>query len=59
MGRVYCLEAIGRISKNWQIDSNCNLLLTQIVSEVCDSVFAISDKLLLCLLAVIFFSVHI
>lgn len=59
VSRVYRLEAIARISMKIENDSDFILLLSQEVSEVCDSVFAVSNKLLLGLLAIIFFSVHI
>lgn len=59
VSRVYRLEAVARISIKIENDSYFVLLLSQEVPEVCDSVFAVSNKLLLGLLAVIFFSVHI
>lgn len=59
VSRVYRLEAVARISIKIENDSYFVLLLSQEVPEACDSVFAISNKLLLGLLAIIFFSVYI
>lgn len=59
VSRVYRLEAVARISIKIENDSYFVLLLSQEVPEVCDSVFAISNKLLLGLLAIIFFAVYI
>ena len=59
VSRVYRLEAVATISTKIKNDGEIILLLSQEVPEVCDSVFAVSNKLLLGLLAVIFFSVHI
>jgi hypothetical protein len=59
VSRVYRLEAVARVSTRIKNDSEIILLLSQEVPEVRDSVFAVSNKLLLRLLAVIFFSVHI
>ncbi len=56
---VYRLEAIVRISKKIEKNSYFILLLSQEVPEVCDSVFAVPNKLLLGLLAIIFFTVHV
>lgn len=50
---------LGQILVNYDQKNQNNLLLSQVISEVCDSVLAISDELLLSLLAVVFLAIDI
>jgi len=56
---VYRLKSLKYISTNPITEDDRVLLLPQVVSEVCDSVFAISDKLLLGLLSIIFLPIDV
>ncbi len=61
VGRVYRLKTlldVSRIPKKI-IRSESILLLTEEVSEICDSVFTVSDKLLFSLLTVVLFSINV
>lgn len=59
VGDVYRLEAVAIINKKSHVKLKGLLLLSQEVSEVCDSVLAVADKLLLSLLAIILLSIYI
>jgi hypothetical protein len=59
VGDVYRLEAVAIINKNSHVKIKGFLLLSLEVSEVCDSVLAVADKLLLSLLAIILLSIYI
>ena len=59
VGGVYRFEAVQNISKNLRASFRAVLLLTKEVSEICDCVLAVSDKLLLGLLAIVFFSINV
>lgn len=59
VGGVYRLEAAQNISKNRRAYLGVLLLLTKEVSEICDCVLAVSDKLLFGLLTIVFFSINI
>lgn len=64
-----CAEAwlcVGSIDLKLQVcqslyrsDQSGNLLLAQVVSEVCDSVLVVANKLLLRLLSVVLFTVDV
>jgi hypothetical protein len=56
---VYRLKSLKYISTNPTTEDDRVLLLPQVVSEVCDSVFAVADKLLLGLLSIIFLPIDI
>jgi hypothetical protein len=56
---VYRLKSLKYISTNPITEDNRVLLLPQVVSEVCDSVFAVADKLLLGLLSIILLPIDI
>ncbi len=59
VGGVYRLEAGTNISNSPRAPFGAVLLLTKEVSEICDGVFAISDKLLFGLLAIVLIPVNV